>query len=118
MTINTITTKDLRHMSDKEGLILQGCGGDLTMWVDGINETLTKAGILKDGSYFENVAAFQHGKLTCLLYPFDNVKLDMGKLAVWRLQTREDYGSTWLSDFVPNYLGGFIKTPRSKSIKI
>ena len=68
-------------MPDKEGLILQGCGGDLTEWVDGINEMLTNAGILKDGSQFENVFAFQHGELTCLLYPFDDVKLDIGKLS-------------------------------------
>lgn len=106
MNINTITAEDLRRMPDKEGLILQGCGGDLTEWVDGINEMLTKAGILKDGCQFENVAAFQHGELTCLLYPFDDVKLDIGKLALWRLQTHEVYGGTWLSDFVPNYLGG------------
>ena len=75
-----------------------------------INEMLTHAGILKDGSQFENVATFQHGELTCLLYPFDDVKLDIGKLALWRLQTHEVYGGTWLSDFVPNYLGGFIET--------
>ena len=117
MNINTITAEDLRRMSDKEGLILQGCGGDLTEWVDGINEMLTHAGILKDGCQFENVAAFQHGALTCLLYPFDNVKLDIGKLALWRLQTHEVYGGTWLSDFVPNYLGGFIETPEALADK-
>ena len=117
MNINTITAEDLRRMPDKEGLILQGCGGDLTEWVDGINEMLTKAGILKDGCQFENVAAFQHGELTCLLYPFDDVKLDIGKLALWRLQTHEVYGGTWLSDFVPNYLGGFIETPEALADK-
>ena len=52
MNINTITAEDLRRMPDKEGLILQGCGGDLTEWVDGINEMLTHAGILKDGCQF------------------------------------------------------------------
>ena len=117
MNINTITAEDLRRTPDKEGLILQGCGGDLTEWVDGINEMLTQAGILKDGSQFENVFAFQHGELTCLLYPFDDVKLDIGKLALWRLQTHEVYGGTWLSDFVPNYLGGFIETPEALADK-
>ena len=105
MNINTITAEDLRRMPDKEGLILQGCGGDLTEWVDGINEMLTKAGILKDGCQFENVAAFQHGELTCLLYPFDDVKLDIGKLALWRLQTHDTFGGTWLSDYIDNRLG-------------
>lgn len=108
MNINTITTDDLRHMEGKDGLILQGCGGDLKEWVDGINEMLTEAGILKDGSKFEDVSTFQYGELTCLLYPFEDVKLDIGKLAIWRLQTHEDFGGTWLSDFVPNRLGGFI----------
>ena len=78
---------------------------------------LTHAGILKDGCQFENVFAFQHGELTCLLYPFDDVKLDIGKLALWRLQTHEVYGGTWLSDFVPNYLGGFIETPEALADK-
>ena len=101
----------------QDHIIRGAAGGDLTEWVDGINEMLTKAGILKDGCQFENVAAFQHGELTCLLYPFDDVKLDIGKLALWRLQTHEVYGGTWLSDFVPNYLGGFIETPEALADK-
>ena len=40
-TVRQITTDDLRHMEDKEGLILQGCGGDPQEWVDGINDLLT-----------------------------------------------------------------------------
>ena len=111
MSITTITTEDLRRMEGKDGLILQGCGGDLKEWVDGINDMLTEAGILKDGSKFEDVSTFQYGDLTCLLYPFEDVKLDIGKLAVWRLQTHGDFGGTWLSDFVPNRLGGFIGEP-------
>ena len=45
MSINTITTDDLRRMEGKDGLILQGCGGDLKEWVDGINDMLTEAEI-------------------------------------------------------------------------
>ncbi len=108
MSISTITTEDLRRMEGKEGLILQGCGGDLQEWVDGINEMLTEMGILKEGSIFKDVSTFQYGELTCLLYSFEEVKLEMGKLAMWRLQTHGDFGGTWLSDFVPNRLGGFI----------
>ena len=111
MNINNITTDDLRHMEGKDGLILQGCGGDLKEWVDGINEMFTEAGILKGGSKFEDVSTFKYGELTCLLYPFEDVKLDIGKLAMWRLQTNENFGGTWLSDFVPNRLGGFIGEP-------
>ena len=107
--VQTIGTDDLRKMDGQEGLILQGCGGDLQEWVDGINDMLTESGILLDGSVFqtENVSTFQHDGLTNLLFSFDGVKLDMGKLAMWRLQTHKQFGGTWLSDYVPNRLGGF-----------
>ena len=47
-------------MEGKDGLILQGCGGDAQEWVDGINEMFTEAGILKDGSKFKDVSTFQY----------------------------------------------------------
>ena len=104
---------DLRHMEGQEGLVLQGCGGPPQEWVDGINGLLTEAGILLDGSLFklEDVSLFQHGESTCLLFPFEGVKLDVGRLAVWRIQTHEQFGGTWLSDYVPNRLGGFVHEP-------
>ena len=46
--IRKITTDDLRRMENKEGLILQDCGGDLQEWQDGINDLLTKENILLD----------------------------------------------------------------------
>ena len=52
MSIKTITTDDLRKMKDGEGLILQGCGGDLQEWQDGINDMLTEEKILQGGSKF------------------------------------------------------------------
>ena len=108
MSIKTITTDDLRKMKDSEGLILQGCGGDLQEWQDGINDMLTEEKLLLDCSKFENCSSFEHDGMTCLLFPFeDNVKLDMGRLAIWRLRTHEAFGGTWLSDYVPNRLGGF-----------
>ena len=94
-------------MEQQEGLVLQGCGGDLREWVDGINDMFTEAGILLDGSRFERASVFQHDGLTNLLFPFEGVKLDMGKLAMWRLQTHDQFGGTWLSDYVPNRLEGF-----------
>ena len=41
MSIKDITTNDLRRMKKTEGLVFQGCGGDLQEWVDGINDMLT-----------------------------------------------------------------------------
>lgn len=107
--IRQITADDLRTMNNQEGLILQGCGGDLREWLDGINGQLAEASILLDGNKFEMVSVFQHDGQTNLLFPFEGVKLDMGKLAMWRIQTHEQFGGTWLSDYVPNRLGGFIQ---------
>lgn len=60
MSITHIETDQLREMSDKEGLIIQGCGGPLQEWGDGINDMLTESGILKNGSRFEDVYSFEH----------------------------------------------------------
>lgn len=109
MEIKNISLHELRKMNGKEGLVLQGCGGDLQEWVDGINDMLTNSEILRNGSRFEKAYTFKNEGLTCLLFPFDNVQLDVGRLAMWRLETRENFGSTWLSDYVPNNLGGFIE---------
>ena len=110
--IREITTDELRKMDKQEGLVLQGCGGDLQEWLDGINSMLTEDGILLNGSHFESASVFQHDDLTNLLFSFEGVKLDMGKLAMWRLQTHGRFGGTWLSDYVPNRLGGFIEQPQ------
>ena len=96
-------------MTNEEGLILQGCGGDLQEWVDGINDLLTQEGILLNGAKFEHAATFQHDGLTNLLFSFEGVQLNVGKLALWRIQTHSQFGGTWLSDYVPNRLGGFIQ---------
>lgn len=117
MKIENISTENLRHMEDKEGLILQGCGGSPQEWVDGINDMLTEAEILLDGTKFEQVSVFDNDGLTCILYPFEDVKLAMGKLAVWRLQTQGEFGGIWLSDYVPNRLGGFLKAAEREAEK-
>ena len=82
MSITAIEAETLRHMKGKEGLIIQGCGGDLDEWVKGINDELTKEGILLDGTRIEDCKRFTNGELTCLLFPFDGAKLDTGKLAI------------------------------------
>ena len=107
--IRRIQAGDLRKMSDREGLILQGCGGDPQEWLDGINEMLTDAGILRNGSRFERASLFEYDGHTNMLFDFEGVDLDVGKLAMWRLTTYGTIGGTWLSDYVPNRLGGFLE---------
>ena len=107
--IRRIQAGDLRKMSDREGLILQGCGGDPQEWLEGINEMLTDAGILRNGSRFERASLFEYDGHTNMLFDFEGVDLDVGKLAMWRLTTYGTIGGTWLSDYVPNCLGGFLE---------
>ena len=114
MSIKNITTDDLRCMKSSEGLIIQGCGGDLQEWVDGINEMLTQEGILRNGSKFTDCSTFEHDSLTCLLFPFNGVDADLGRLAIWRLKTHDTFGGTWLSDYVPNRLGGFFSSQQDE----
>lgn len=118
MSIKEIAADELRRMNGKEGLILQGCGGEVQEWLDGINRILTNAGILQNGSKFENISVFHHGDLTNILFSFEeNVQLDMGRLAMWRLYSHETFGGTWLSDYVDNWLGGFISKETAEKQK-
>lgn len=120
MSVKKIRAEELRRMNGQEGLILQGCGGELQDWVDGINDMLIKSDILFDGTKFkaENCLAFENEGLTNLLFPFsEDVKLNMGKLAMWRLQTHSNFGGKWLSDYVDNRLGGFIPEKASEQKK-
>lgn len=103
-----ISTSELRRLWKDEGVIFQGCGGDLNEWIDGVNQMLTEEGILLNGSTFSQVSVFQHEELTNLLFHFtEDVQLNIGKLALWRIATHEQWNAKWLSDYVDNYLGGF-----------
>lgn len=88
-----------------ESLVLQGCGGEPQEWVDGINEMLTQTGILLNGSKFKKAESFSIGGHTNLLLDMENVDLNIGKLAMWRIQTYGAFGGMWLSDFKINRLG-------------
>ena len=106
--IKNITADEVRRMAGDDGLILQGCGGDPKEWQAGINEMLAEAGILQNGGGFRDISVFEHEGITNMLFSFDSVEpadLDIGKLAVWRLQTHGSFGGTWLSDYIENRLG-------------
>ncbi len=109
MSIERIEESQLRTMNGKEGIILQGCGGEASEWLEGVNRMFQEANILMNGSKFDKCYVFSHNDHTCMLFPFENADLDVGRLAMWRLQNYEIFGGTWLSDYVPNKLGGFIE---------
>lgn len=100
-----VSLSELRTMTNREGLVLQGCGGDLNEWIDGINNLLTQEGILKNGSTFTEVSVFENNGCTNLLFHFEGVEMEVGKLAMWRLATHGQFGGTWLSDYLVNQMG-------------
>lgn len=85
------------------GVVIQGCGGDLDEWVDGINQLWLSTGIIKNS--IKDVYVFNYCNLTNILFKFDKHNtVDMNKLIMWRLQNRGVYGSMWLEDYIDNIL--------------
>lgn len=109
-----ITLDELKAMRGEEGLIIQGCGGDPQEWIDGIQNLLTTEEILLDGDTFKDIFRFENEGVTCLLFDFRDTKLNVGKLAMWRLSTHGAFGGTWLSDYLDNRFGKEIQTERQK----
>lgn len=105
VSIKHISAEEIAEMAGMEGLILQGCGGDPAEWVSGINELLTKEGVLLDGDVFKDIFVFEHEGRTNMLFGMENVKLDMGRLAIWRLKSYAAFGGYWLGDYLANRLG-------------
>ncbi len=100
-----ISLEELKQMKNRGGLVLQGCGGDLQEWVDGIHKILSDEGILQAGNAFHEVYMFENEGLTCLLFDMQGVNLDMGRLAIWRIAAHETFGGMWLEDYLDNYFG-------------
>lgn len=116
--ISVVGIDELRKMRQTEGLVLQGCGGDPMEWLNGINGMFMKDEILLDDSKFEEALIFKHDGLTNLLFPFkEDVKINYGRLAIWRLASHEIFGGTWLTDYVENRLGGFVMSDFEREIR-
>ena len=101
MGIKKITIDELRAMRDtKEGIVLGGCGEYLGVTVNAINDALTDQGVLLDGTRLTDCYTFEHNDQTYLFMSLEGAKLNLGKFAIWRLNTHEHFSGTWLSDFV------------------
>lgn len=112
--IDRIDEEELRHMEGQEGIIFQGCGGDLSEWAIGINNWLTEEGILKDQSELRTIAAFDHDGVPNLLFTIADAEIDREKLESWRVATHEHIGGISLKDYVVTMLGGFVERVSEK----
>lgn len=84
-----------------DGLVLLGTGGSLNEWVEGVTNSLKIAEVAKP--YFKIDMAYKVttiGGRIDLLLTFDWKKVDVGRLAMWRLSFGD---CSWLSDYVVNY---------------
>lgn len=98
-----LEVKELRD-NNYEYLILQGCGGELNEWVDGITNLLKENNIVSDSFSFDEVYSFENNNLTNMAFSLNSKDIDMSKLAIFRLKIREDFGAMWLSDYIDNCL--------------
>ncbi len=97
------------EIPQKEGIVLFGAGGDLNEWIYGVTQELNENGIAEgtpeeiwDGFYKLTTT----GGRTDLVMPFkENAKIDLGKMAIWRLRFGD---CSWISDYRYNYANQFL----------
>ena len=63
-------------------------------------KSLPDASLLEEGSLLFSTDSF-------VVSPREFPGGNIGKLAVWRIATHQNWNAKWLSDYVDNYLGGF-----------
>jgi len=90
----------LKLAKQTEYLVWQGCGGPIEDWYDGITKMLIENGITDKNYKMKEMYVFDNNGLTCLLTPLD--KLNIGKLAAYRIAWRDTFGTMWLSDYIDN----------------
>ena len=106
---------EVKNLKNKnyDFLVLQGCGGNLDEWVDGITNMLKDNRIVPDSFSFDEIYSFEKEGATNLAFALNNKNIDMGKLAMFRLSIRNDFGAMWLSDYIDNYLNDIKKKPKA-----
>ena len=100
---NTSFKDFLQKTEGKEGIVLLGAGGNPEEWINGITGLLKEEGIstsTPEELFTDRFMLKTTGGRTDLALVVDFDKVEVGKMAMWRLR----FGScSWLSDFVVNY---------------
>ena len=83
-TITSVSVDDLPGIERQygEGLIIQDCDLNPYEAANLVNQTFAHGGILLERTEFQKVMVFQNDGRTNLLFPFLQVKLEMGKLVM------------------------------------
>jgi hypothetical protein len=101
--IDFLKFRDL--VKGKEGIVLLGAGGNLNEWVDGVVDVLFKEKIVDvsdPGNIFDSAYELKStgGRSDLALIFNKNAKINIGKMAMWRLRFGD---CSWISDFIVNY---------------
>ena len=101
VTITSVSVDDLPGIERQygEGLIIQDCDLNPHEAANLVNQTFTHGGILLERTEFQKVMVFQNDNRTNLLFPFFQVKLEMGKLVMWQFFTYKTCHSVFLRDY-------------------
>lgn len=62
--------------------------------------------IISNNFQFEEIYSFENDGIINLAFALNSKDIDIGKLAIFRLKIRNDFGAMWLSDYIDN---GYIK---------
>lgn len=94
----------------EEGLVLLGCGGDKVEWIDGVTTMLQEQDIIPKGSaeslWGDILELTTNGGRSDIVLIFrKDVKYDLGRMAIWRLNFGE---CSWVSDYLVNFEGDHI----------
>lgn len=100
----------LKELASASAFTIEGAGGDLNEWMNGLNEEMAKVNIGNVNTFYTFKGKLMNdtyaltGKnryddtLTFLSFRLDG--LDVGKLAIFKMQ----FGARWLDDIVDNNL--------------
>lgn len=98
----------LKELASASAFTIEGAGGDLKEWMEGLNGEMTKLNIgtvntfytfkgkLMNDTYALTGKNKYQDTLTFLCFRLDG--LDVGKLAIFKMQ----FGARWLDDIVDN----------------
>ena len=104
--VNKIEFEEFRNKENgKEGIVLLGAGGDLLEWVFGVTGVLKQEGIIPEDDYTKvweeaYVLTTSGGRHDLALVFNNEMKFDLGKMAMWRIRFGE---CSWISHYVVNY---------------
>lgn len=100
----------IKETTGQEGIVLIGCGGELSEWTDGVTKLLLDEEIITTNGFSKIFILETTGgriDIAMVLNPLS--KVNIGKMAIWRL----GFGDcSWISDYKSNYADqhGFISS--------